>query len=90
MEKYWAAAVIAGMCVLVLGIGALRSRAEWLLNFLLRACLGVLAIYVCNQLLASRGLGGAVGINLLTVLTSGTLGFPGVALLYGINFYSLL
>lgn len=32
----------------------------------------------------------AVGMNLLSFLTSGTLGIPGVCLLYGILFYRTL
>lgn len=31
-----------------------------------------------------------VGYNVITFLTSAFLGFPGVAVLYGINFYMLL
>ena len=32
----------------------------------------------------------AVGMNLFSFLTSGTLGIPGVALLYGISVYHIL
>ena len=31
-----------------------------------------------------------VGINPMTVLTSGILGFPGLVVLYGINFFKVL
>ncbi len=90
MNESWAVGIIIGMCVLVLAMGALKQRAEWLLNFLLRAVFGALAIFVCNFWLASRGISQGVGINLWTLLTSGTLGIPGVVLLYGIHFCTFL
>lgn len=53
-------------------------------KFLFRAILGMLAIVLVNQILAYFGNSLSVGINIWTCLTSGTLGIPGVALLYGI------
>ncbi|MDE7187443.1 MAG: pro-sigmaK processing inhibitor BofA family protein, partial [Lachnospiraceae bacterium] len=47
-------------------------------------------IYFLNYFLESQQLHFAVGINPLTVLTSGFLGFPGVAVLYGIHFFKML
>jgi len=82
--------IIIGMCVLVLGIGLIRKKAEILLNMGVRAVTGTLTIYFVNGFLASSGISAAVGINLLTVLTSTFLGFPGVLALYGIHFCSLL
>jgi len=35
-------------------------------------------------------IGIAIGINPLTILTSGILGFPGLIMLYGINLYKIL
>lgn len=81
---------ILGVCLIVLIIGALGRKVEWLVNFILRAVMGTIGIYCLNYLLASRQISVAVGINPLTILTSGILGFPGVAMLYGINFYMLL
>lgn len=46
--------------------------------------------FLFNGFLASQGLSIAIGINLITVLTSGILGFPGLLMLYGINLYKLL
>ena len=43
-----------------------------------------------NGFLVSQGLSIAIGINPITVLTSGVLGFPGLVMLYGINLYKLL
>lgn len=90
MENYVGAVIIIGMCVIVLAIVAFRRRAEFFINFLLRGVIGTLAMYCANMLLAGSGLAIAVGINPVTILTSSILGFPGVLLLYGINFYKLL
>ena len=63
---------------------------EQILNILLRAILGTIAIYFINNALAAAGLSLGVGINVLTVLTSGILGFPGLLVLYGIGIYKIL
>lgn len=74
----------------VLLIGALKKRSEWLLTFLLRSVTGTVLIYFSNLLIASTNMGFEIGINPLTVLTTGILGFPGVLLLYGINLVKIL
>lgn len=81
---------ILGVCLIVLIIGALGRKVEWLVNFILRAVMGTIGIYCLNYLLASRQIAVAVGINPLTILTSGVLGFPGIAVLYGIHFFKIL
>ena len=63
---------------------------EKILNLVMRAILGTIAMYFINSVLDRMGVSLGVGINAATVLTSGILGFPGVAMLYGINFYMLL
>lgn len=68
----------------------MKSRVELLLNFLLRAVFGMIAIFLINSFLQGRGLAGSIGINPLSFVASGLLGFPGVALLYGINLYFIL
>lgn len=65
-------------------------KKEGLLNFIMRSILGVIAIYFINAALAERGISLGVGINIYTVLTSGMLGIPGVAALYGIGLYKFL
>lgn len=82
--------VMLVVCAAVLLIGALKKRAEWLLNGCLRAVLGVIVIYFVNSFLEKQGIDICVGINAVTVLTSAILGFPGVAALYGLGFYRLL
>lgn len=79
--------LIIGVCAGVLLIGAMRKKAEWLLNFVLRAVLGTLAIFLINGSMLRFGMESQVGLNAVTVLTSGILGIPGLALLYGIHFY---
>lgn len=81
---------ILGVCVIVLIIGALGRKVEWLVNFILRAVMGTIGIYCLNYFLAARQISIAVGINPLTILTSGILGFPGIAVLYGIHFFKML
>ena len=77
-------------CVLVLGIMILKNRARFALNFLVRAVLGACAIACVNKWLAQQGIMLAVGINPVTLLTTGSLGFSGVALLYGILLLKIL
>lgn len=75
---------IVAVCAGVLLIGALRRKSEWLLNFILRTVLGTIAIYFGNMALPYLGATGSVGLNAVTVLTSGILGIPGVAAIFGI------
>ena len=82
LTSFW---IIAGSCVLVLGIMILKNRARFALNFLVRAVLGACAIACVNKWLML-----AVGINPVTLLTTGSLGFSGVALLYGILLLKIL
>lgn len=60
-------------------------KKEWLLNLLLRSVLGIVAIYFINAALEKIGISSCVGINIYTALTSGILGIPGIAALYGIG-----
>ena len=59
-------------------------------NFLIRAIVGLAIIFFVNEYLDGQGISSGVGMNPVTVLTSGTLGIPGVALLYGITFYPFM
>ena len=76
--------VLAGICGLVLLIGVLKSRAEFVLNFLVRMVLGAICIVFLNDFFETQGIDLTVGLNPVSLLTSGTLGFSGIALLYGI------
>lgn len=90
MNKNTGMLVIIGICLLVLFMGLLRQKAEFLVNFLVRGLLGIIGIYLCNMALAELGIACAVGINPFSVLTVGTLGTGGLGLLYGIVFYNML
>ncbi|MCI9416347.1 MAG: transcriptional regulator [Eubacterium sp.] len=82
--------VLAGICILVLAIGFLRRKAEIILNFLVRTVLGILAIYIINKAFAGAGIEVSAGLNPYSVLTVGSLGTGGLALIYGILFYNML
>jgi len=58
-----------------------------IINFFIRAIIGFAIIFFVNQFLADKDISVSVGMNPITFVTSGTLGMPGVALLYGITFY---
>lgn len=81
--------ILAALAAVLL-IGALKKRAEWLLTFLFRAVTGTVIIYFANMFIISNNMGFEIGINPISVLTSGILGFPGVLLLYGINLIQIL
>lgn len=59
-------------------------------NFFVRNVIGIALIFFVNEFLSLQGISVSVGMNPGTVLTSGILGVPGVALLYGIGFYGIL
>lgn len=83
-------AAILAVCAAVLFMGIIKRKMEWLLNVLMRSILGTIAIYFINNTLAGAGIVLGVGINPVTVLTSGILGLPGLAAIYGIGFYNFL
>ena len=90
MDKIGSVAAILIVCTLVLVIGAFGRKIEWIINFVLRAVLGTIGIYFLNNFLIASNISAAVGINPMTVLTSGILGFPGLVVLYVINFFKIL
>ncbi len=61
-----------------------------IVNFVIRAIFGTGLIFFINQYILTDQKMLNVGINALSFLTSGTLGIPGVCLLYGILFYQNL
>ena len=58
-----------------------------MINFFVRVILGIAMIFFVKEFLEFENIAVRVGMNPLTLLTSGVLGTPGVALLYGIAFY---
>lgn len=81
---------LVAVCAVVLFMGVIKRRSEWLLNILMRSILGTIAIYFVNGALAGAGIDLGVGINPVTVLTSGILGFPGLLAIYGVGAYKYL
>lgn len=90
MNNYMGGIMIAVSCVVVLLIGSFRRKKEWIINFILRTVAGTLSVFFINGFLISQGISIAIGINLITILTSGLLGFPGLIMLYCINLYKFL
>ncbi len=90
MEKYYGVAAIAVICVLILFMGAMKQKAEALTTFVLRSFAGAVGICFVNEILKNQGISSVPGVNPVTVLTIGSLGISGFALIYAILFYRLL
>jgi len=90
MEKQMGVLMIAGTCLLVLFMVTVKNKVEVILNFCLRAVMGGIAICGINMLLEMWGIPCLVGINLYSLLTSGTLGFSGISLLYAVAAFHFL
>lgn len=77
-------------CAVLILFGAMKGKIEWLINLVMRSVLGAIGIYFTNAFLAAMGISLGVGLNALTILTSGILGIPGFFALYAIAIYQLL
>ena len=82
--------ILAGVCGLVLVILFLKKNMQFFLQFLLRTGIGAVAILWIDTILMRQGINVSVGLNLVTLLTSGSLGIPGVALLFAISALEIL
>lgn len=60
------------------------------INFFIRAVIGMALIFFINQFVLPADSSINVGLNAVSFLTSGSLGIPGVGLLYGIMWYQIL
>lgn len=90
MKQEYGFLMIAGICVLVLLIGVLKQKAAVVLNIAVRMIVGCVAMILFNDFLQKQGIPVAAGLNPLNLLTIGSLGTSGFALIYGILFYTLL
>ncbi|MGL5260002.1 MAG: pro-sigmaK processing inhibitor BofA family protein [Lachnospiraceae bacterium] len=81
---------IVGIFVVLLSIIIFKKKSELAINFIMRGILGMISIYLINELLLWMEISISVGLNITTFLTSGFLGFPGLLLLFGIKLYGLL
>lgn len=84
MQQTEAFGVILAILGAVLLIAAVKRKSQVLLNFLVRTVLGAICVIFTNDYLAAQGIALAVGLNPVSLLTLGTLGVGGFALLYGI------
>ena len=62
----------------------MRREKTFLVNFMVRAIIGMGLIFLANQYFVQKEIALQVGLNAVSFLTSGFLGVPGVVLLYGI------
>lgn len=81
---------LIGAAVLLLILSFFARKAEWLINFVLRSIMGTIAIYFINMGITFLGFTTVVGINAVSVLTTGILGIPGIVMLYGLSIYRML
>lgn len=72
------------------GINMSEHRPGFVVNFLIRALVGMAIIFFVNEFLSSKGINLHVGMNGVSFLTAGAFGIPGVALLYGVVVYQNL
>ena len=90
MEIYQGAFFIIAVLGAVLLILAVKTNSHILINLAIRGISGSILIFVINCWMKMEGYPYSIGLNPITLLTSTILGFPGVALLFGIKICSLL
>ena len=62
----------------------MKEKNYFLVNFIVRAVLGMGLIFFANQFFVHKEIALEVGFNAVSFLTAGLLGIPGIAMLYGI------
>ena len=62
----------------------MKEKNQILVNFIVRAILGMGLIFFANQFFMYKEIAVEVGFNAVSFLTAGFLGLPGVAMLYGV------
>lgn len=82
--------ILAGVGGAVLFIVAAKRKIITCFYFFLRMGLGIAEILFLNEILAKQGVSVFVGINPISLLTSGSLGISGVGLLFAIAFMKIL
>lgn len=79
--------IIIGICVVLIILAIIFKKVEWIVNFLLRALLGMVLIYCINSVLFGMGLEHLPGINEVNIASVGLLGMPGIFMIYAIMLY---
>lgn len=82
--------ILAAVCGLVLLMLVMKKQMQFFLNFLLRAGVGAAMIMWLNNVFLKQGIAVSVGLNFWSLLTSASLGIPGVALLFAISALAIL
>lgn len=62
----------------------MSEKNQFLVNFIVRAILGIGLIFFANQFFSYQEMSIRVGFNAISFLTCGFLGLPGVTMLYGV------
>ena len=75
---------LAGACLIILLIAGWQKKKAIIMNFILRLVVGTALILTVNYFLAEAKIDVVVGLNAFSLAAAGTLGLPGVAMLYGI------
>jgi len=68
----------------------MREKNQFWVKFIIRVIFGFGLIFFANQFFVHKGIALEVGFNAVSLLASGFLGLPGVAMLYGIVAISIL
>lgn len=68
----------------------MKQKNHFWVNFIVRVILGMGVIFFANYFLKQEKIAITVGINGISLLVSGFLGLPGVAMLYGISALPIL
>ena len=64
-----------------------EKKSGFVVNFFVRAIVGITVIFFVNEFLLTKGIDPGVGVNVLNLGVAGVFGLPGIALLYGIGLY---
>lgn len=85
-QKYLFAIII--FCIIVLLISIIKLKLYFVINFLLRCCIGIITIYSFNKfILESLGNPIKIGINEFTVPFMGIFGVAGIIFILALYGY---
>lgn len=87
MEPIYVIALIAGLIVLFLFIGAPLKPMRWVGGLVVRLLIGALFLFFLNTFGTAINL--HIPINIVTTAVSGVLGIPGLAALVAIKYVFL-
>ena len=85
MTTYIIIGVVIVLCIFIV-IYLCKYHANYIFSLLLRTIFGLTCVYLINSAFEELEITTMVGINLISIITIGLLGIPGVILLYGGTF----